>query len=190
MTSESEHTNRQRSPQQAQGRQWPILVLLLGLAALALALTACGGPSSTSTPDATSATRVPSTSTPDATSATRVPEWEETVTFSVKWLDAHLVDIPVEKCELVSFHMVSSDRVSVLYLDASDRPDKEITGWVYHTATWGGQDDFRAHKPAEESGIWTLIVQHGGIGEITTPIDVTVSYRLDPYSQGFCFPTG
>ena len=176
MTSESEHTNRQRSPQQAQGRQWPILVLLLGLAALALALTACGGPSSTSTPD--------------APSATRVPEWEETVTFSVKWLDAHLVDIPVEKCELVSFHMVSSDRVSVLYLDASDRPDKEITGWVYHTATWGGQDDFRAHKPAEESGIWTLIVQHGGIGEITTPIDVTVSYRLDPYSQGFCFPTG
>ena len=67
MTSESEHTNRQRSPQQAQGRQWPILVLLLGLAALALALTACGGPSSTSTPDATSATRVPSTSTPGAT---------------------------------------------------------------------------------------------------------------------------
>ena len=177
MTSRYEHTNRPRPlRQQAQGRKWPILVLLLGLATLALALTACGGPSSTSAPD--------------ATSATRVPEWEETVTFSVKWLDAHLVDIPVEKCELVSFHMVSSDRVSVLYLDASDRPDKEITGWVYHTATWGGQDDFRAHKPTEESGIWTLIVQHGGIGEITTPIDVTVSYRVDPYSQGFCFPTG
>ena len=121
MTSESEHTNRQRSPQQAQGRQWPILVLLLGLAALALALTACGGPSSTSTPDATSATRVPSTSTPDATSATRVPEWEETVTFSVKWLDVHLVDIPLEKCEQVIFHLVSSKDVSVLYLDASDR---------------------------------------------------------------------
>ena len=191
MSSESEHTNRQRSPQQAQGRQWPILVLLLGLAALALALTACGGPSSTSTPDATSATRVPSTSTPDATSATRVPEWEETVTFSVKWLDVHLVDIPLEKCEQVIFHLVSSKDVSVLYLDASDRPDGEIDGWVDHTAAWGRQDDFRAHKATEESGIWTLIVRHyGHQGEITTPTDVTVSYRVEPYSQGFCFPTG
>ena len=72
MTSEFEHTNKLRSPQQAQGHQWPILVLLLGLAALALALTACGGPSSTSAPD--------------ATSATRVPEWEETVTFSLEWI--------------------------------------------------------------------------------------------------------
>ena len=115
MTSRYEHTNRPRpSPQQARAAKWPILVLLLGLAALALALTACGSPSSTSAPD--------------ATSATRVPEWEETVTFSVEWLDAHLVDIPVEKCEIVIFHLVSSERVSVLYLDASDRPDGEITG--------------------------------------------------------------
>ena len=53
MTSQSEHTNRQRSPQQAQGRKWPILVLPLGLVALVLVLTACGGSSSTSAPDAT-----------------------------------------------------------------------------------------------------------------------------------------
>ena len=171
MTSQYEHTNRQRPlRQQAQGRKWPILVLLL--AALALALTACGGPSSTSAPD--------------ATSATRVPEWEETVTFSVKWLDVHLVDIPVEKCEQVIFHLVSSKDVSVLYLDASDRPDEEITGWVYHTAAWGRQDDFRTNKEAKESGIWTLIVRHyGHEGEITTPTDVTVSYRVGPGSE-FC----
>ena len=50
MTSQSEHTNRQRTPQQAPGRKWPILVLLLSLAALTLALTACGGSSSTSAP--------------------------------------------------------------------------------------------------------------------------------------------
>ena len=67
MTSEFEHTNRQRSPQQAQGRQWPILVLLLGLAALALALTACGGPSSTSTPGATTGSPPTATSTPAST---------------------------------------------------------------------------------------------------------------------------
>ena len=42
MAPHSEHTNWQRPPQQAQGRTWPILVLLLGLATLALALTACG----------------------------------------------------------------------------------------------------------------------------------------------------
>ena len=169
MTSRYEHTNRQRPPgSRPRAANGPILVLLLGLAALAL--TACGGPSSTSAPD--------------ATSATRVPEWEETVTFSVKRLDVHLVDIPVEKCEQVIFHLVSSEDVSVLYLDASDRPDGEISGWVYHTAAWGRQDDFRANKEAKESGIWTLIVQHGGSG-ITTPIDVTVSYRVDPGSK-FC----
>ena len=53
MTSDSEHTNRQRPPQQARGHKWPILVLLLGVATLTLALTACGGSSSTSTPGAT-----------------------------------------------------------------------------------------------------------------------------------------
>ncbi len=80
MTSEFEHTNRQRSPQQAQGRQWPILVLLLGLAALTLALTACGGSSSTSTPGATTgspstATSPPaSTPTPEPTEAAEVGE--------------------------------------------------------------------------------------------------------------------
>ena len=41
MASDSEHRN---SPsQQAQGRKWPIVVLLLGVVTLALALTACGG---------------------------------------------------------------------------------------------------------------------------------------------------
>ncbi len=80
MTSDSEHTNRQRPPQQARGHQWPILVLLLGVATLTLALTACGGSSSTSTPGATTgspptATSTPaSTSTPEPTEAAAVSE--------------------------------------------------------------------------------------------------------------------
>ena len=74
MTSDSEHTLKQRSPQQAQGRNWPILVLLLGLAALTLALTACGGSSSTSTPGATSATTpAPTATAPPTPSSTSTP---------------------------------------------------------------------------------------------------------------------
>ena len=67
MTSDSEHTNRQRPPQQARGHKWPILVLLLGVAALTLALTACGGTSSTSTPGATTGSPATATSTPAST---------------------------------------------------------------------------------------------------------------------------
>ena len=67
MTSQSEHTNRQRTPQQAPGRKWPILVLLLGLAALTLALTACGGSSSTRAPDATTGSPPTATSPPAST---------------------------------------------------------------------------------------------------------------------------
>ena len=165
MTSESEHTNRQRSPQQAQGRQWPILVLLLGLAALALALTACGGPSSTSTPD--------------ATSATRVPEWEETTEFSLEWTHSHLVEIPVEKCEQVIFHVVASNKVGLGYIDVGDR---------HHQ--FDSSDDYSSYIATEESGILTLKVRHSGFGGQETTIDGTVSYRLEPYSVGFCFPTG
>ena len=164
MTSGFEHTNRQRSPQQARGRQWPILVLLLGLATLALALTACGGPSSTSTPD--------------ATSATRVPEWEETVEFSLEPLDTHLVEIPVEKCEQVKFHVVASSKVGLGYID--------VGGEHFTLDT---RDDYSSSIATEESGILTLKVRLG-FSEDETPTDVTVSYRKDPYSQGFCFPTG
>ena len=67
MTSDSEHTNRQRPPQQARGHKWPILVLLLSLAALTLALAACGGSSSTSAPDATTGSPATATSTPAST---------------------------------------------------------------------------------------------------------------------------
>ena len=80
MTSDSEHTNRPSPPQQTQGRRWPILVLLLGLAALTLALTACGGSSSPSIPGATTgslptATSTPaSTPTPEPTEAAKVGE--------------------------------------------------------------------------------------------------------------------
>lgn len=67
MASDSEHTNRPRSPQQAKGRKWPIVVLLLGVVTLALALTACGGEPSTSTPGVTSGGQSPEpTATPTA----------------------------------------------------------------------------------------------------------------------------
>ena len=164
MTSEFEHTNRQRSPQQAQGRQWPILVLLLGLAALALALTACGGPSSTSTPD--------------ATSATRVPEWEETVTFSLEGEETHRIEIPVEKCEQVIYHVVASNKVGLGYRDVGDSH-----------FTLDRSDDYSNYIATEESGILTLEVRRG-FSEDQTLTDVTVSYRVAPYSVGFCFPTG
>ena len=164
MTSEFEHTNRQRSPQQAQGRQWPILVLLLGLAALALALTACGGPSSTSTPD--------------ATSATRVPEWEETVTFSLEGEETHRIEIPVEKCEQVIYHVVASNKVGLGYRDVGDSH-----------FTLDRSDDYSNYIATEESGILTLEVR-GEFSEDKTLTDVTVSYRVAPYSVGFCFPTG
>ena len=163
MTSRYEHTNRQRPlQQQAQGRKWPILVLLLGLAALAL--TACGGPSSTSTPD--------------ATSATRVPEWEETVTFSLESEDTHRMDIPLEKCEQVIFHVVASNEVGLGYRDVGDRH-----------FTLKRSDDYRSAIATEESGILTLEVRRG-FSEDKTLTDVTVSYRVAPYSVGFCFPTG
>ena len=48
-------------------------------------------------------------------------------------------------------------------------------------------DDYSTSIATEESGIWTLVVSHSGFGGIETPIDVTVSYRVDPYSSGFCF---
>ena len=156
----------QRSPQQAQGRQWPILVLLLGLAALALALTACGGPSSTST------------STPDATSATRVPEWEETVTFSLEGEETHRIEIPVEKCEQVIYHVVASNKVGLGYRDVGDSH-----------FTLDTSDDYSNYIATEESGILTLEVRRG-FSEDKTLTDVTVSYRVAPYSVGFCFPTG
>ena len=154
MTSESEHTNRQRSPQQAQGRKWPILVLLLGLAALTLALTACGGSSSTSTPD--------------ADSATRVPEWEETVEFTVDWPDPHLVEVPVEKCEWVEFHLTAPVDVTARF----HNPDGETGG------NWGLVDDLHTVKMAEATGIWTLEVTNK-FGR-TTPTNVTVSWLVQP----------
>ena len=166
MTSRYEHTNSQRPlRQQAQGRKWPILVLLIGLAVLALALTACGGPSSTSAPD--------------ATSATTVPKWEETVTFSLEWTDTHRVDIPIERCEQVKFHVVASNKVGLGYRDPA-------SGHI----TLDSSDDYSTSIPAEESGILTLEVRHAGFGGQETTIDGTVSYRVDPYSVGFCFPTG
>ena len=138
------------------------------MAALALALTACGGSSSTSAPD--------------VTGATRVAEWDETVKFSVVWDEmgsredeTHRIEIPVEKCELVIFHLVSSNQVEVKYLDAGE---EDFT----YSGTWGLVDDLHTNVSAEEIGIWTLIVTSKWGN--TTPANVTVSYRVAPPRSG------
>ncbi len=103
MTSDSEHTNRQSPPQQAQGRQWPILVLLLGLAALTLALTACGGSSSTSTPGATTGSPSTATSppasppTPEPTEAAEVGESTEIIRETREYMEALCALIAAEQ---------------------------------------------------------------------------------------------
>ncbi len=102
MTSRNEHTNRQRPlRQQAQGRKWPILVLLL--ATLTLALTACGGSSSTSTLGATTgspptATSTPaSTPTPEPTEAAEVGESTEIIRETREYMEAFCAFQPAEQ---------------------------------------------------------------------------------------------
>ena len=102
MTPRNEHTNRQRPlRQQAQGRKWPILVLLL--ATLTLALTACGGSSSTSTPGATTgspptATSTPaSTPTPEPTEAAEVGESTGIIRETREYMEAPCALIAAEQ---------------------------------------------------------------------------------------------
>ena len=108
-----------------------------------------------------------------------MPEWEETTEFSLEWTHSHLVEIPVEKCEQVIFHVVASNKVGLGYIDVGDR---------HHQ--FDSSDDYSSYIATEESGILTLKVRHSGFGGQETTIDGTVSYRLEPYSVGFCFPTG
>ena len=103
MASDSEHTNRPRPPQQAQGRTWPIIVLLLGVVTLALALTACGGPSSTSTPGATTGGPATATSTPASTpppaptKAAKVGESAGISRETREYLEAYCSLVPAEQ---------------------------------------------------------------------------------------------
>ena len=156
MTSQYEHTNRQRPLQQAQGHIWPILALLL-----VSMIVACGGESGTNQ---------------GSDPSTETPAWEETVEFSVVWKEhyiksgseTHLVEIPVEKCELVHFHLTASDQVELSYDDPADG----IGG------LWGVTEDLDPTKKAEATGTWTLEVTRA-YGK-TTPADVTVSWLVAP----------
>ena len=131
MTSESEHTNRQRSPQQAQGRQWPILVLLLGLAALVLAPTACGGSSSTSTPDTTTgspstATSTPASSpTPEPTDAAEVGESAGISRETREYIETVCALQPAEK-ETATWGKVADQAQKTLDFIEKNEPPEEL----------------------------------------------------------------
>ena len=132
MTSEFEHTNRQRSPQQAQGRQWPILVLLLGVATLTLALTACGGSSSTSTPGATTgspptATSTPaSTPTPEPTEAAAVSESAGISRETREYIEA-LCDLqsPFRRAEIATWgKMADLAQKTIDFVEKNEPPEE------------------------------------------------------------------
>ena len=163
MTSDSEHTNKQHSPQQAQGLKWPIIVLLLSLAALTLALTACGDSSTTSTPG--------------ATSTTGVPEWDETVEFSVGPRNTtHYVEIPVKKCEEVVYHLTASEAVELVVSE----PGTTAKGTFGMRGGLFGDDTFTTI--VEQAGTLTLGVRtspHEVRGK-TTPITGTISWLVVP----------
>ena len=63
------------------------------------------------------------------------------------------MDIPVEKCEQVSFHVVASNEVAIGYYDVDDSHGE-----------YGSFDDYINYIPIEESGILTLEVSHVGFG--------------------------
>ena len=130
MTSQSEHTNRQRSPQQAQGRKWPILVLLLGLAALTLALTACGGSSSTSAPDATTgspptATSPPaSTPPPEPTEAAAVGEGAEISRETREYLEAVCVILAAEQESATWGEAADQGQKAIDWIEKNEPPEE------------------------------------------------------------------
>lgn len=104
---------------------------------------------------------------------TYVPEWENTVNFSVVWDEIEFsepteIEIPVENCEIIEFHLTSSHEVIAEY-----RPPGEE-----HQGTWGLVDDLHTTARAEASGIWTLVVKSKW-GR-TIPAAVSVSYLVAP----------
>ena len=130
MTSDSEHTNRQRPPQQARGHQWPILVLLLGVATLTLALTACGGSSSTSTPGATTgspptATSTPaSTSTPEPTEAAAVSESAGISRETREYLEALCALQPAEQGPATWGTVADRSQKAIDFVEKNEPPEE------------------------------------------------------------------
>ena len=178
MASDSEHTIRSRPPQQAQGRNWPVVVLLLGVATLALALTACGGSSSTSTPGATSA--------PEDTNATGATEWDTTNNFSAGGEgEYHYEEFYAEQCAQVTFQVTASVPVSVSYQDPSaEDPPEPGTQTVWQLDAW------EEGTKVELSGTITTWGEGYGLLEIANyggypgKAEGTISYRVDPPTSG------
>ena len=130
MTSDSEHTNRQRPPQQARGHKWPILVLLLGVATLTLALTACGGSSSTSTPGATTgssptATSIPaSTPTPEPTEAAAVSESTGIRRETREYLEALCALQPAEQVPATWGEVADRVQKAIDFVEKNEPPEE------------------------------------------------------------------
>ncbi len=178
MASDSEHTNRSRPPQQAQGRNWPVVVLLLGVATLALALTACGGSSSTSTPGATSA--------PEDTNATGATEWDTTHNFSIEGeMASDYVDFYVEQCAQVTFQVTASVPVVVSYeyaSPASEAPPGTHPVWEVDAWEEGTKVELSGTITTWEEGYGLLVVSN--YEDYPGKAKGTISYRIDPPTSG------
>ncbi len=185
MASDSEHTNRPRPPQQAQGRKWPISVLLVGVVTLALALTACGGESSTSAPD--------------GTNATGATEWDTTNNFSLETGESHYELFPevlYEKCAQVTFHVTASTFVTVHFHDLDGSGTGDTSVWEATTVElerfasegWKEADplNIRGTTTAREALYAVLEVAFylEGYEDIPPEAKGTISYRVDPPTSG------
>lgn len=148
------------------------------MAALTLALTACGGSSSTSTPGATS--------TPEGTNATGATEWDTTNNFSIEGENAiDYVDFYVEQCAQVTFQVTSSVPVLVSYQDPSaENPPEPGTKTVWQLDAW------EEGTKVELSGTITTWGEGYGLLEISNyggypgKAEGTISYRVDPPTSG------
>ena len=139
-----------------------VLLPAIALILLAALLAACGR-NGADLADASSAS-------PTATS-----EASETVSFSVFWdeeklyAEPYFVEVPMEKCWLLSFDLTATEKVEVRYF----QPGEE-----FHAGTWGLVTDLSGNLNAESEGVLRLEVKRQW--EQTTPSEVTVSYRRSP----------
>ena len=174
MASDSEHTNRPSSPQQAQGRKWPIVVLLLGVVTLALALTACGGSSSTSAPGATTGSPATPTSTPESTltpEPTEVTRFGESAGISretQEYLEAHCALLAAEQEPTTWGEMADLSQKSIDWIEKNKPPD-EVRGVFEFLVAWHQTiikfAEERRSLSVDSDEAWTELESEEGVKE-------------------------